>query len=60
MAKQIKIQQIKGVAGTSEHQRRVLKSLGLRHREHIVSHEDTPQIRGMVIKVSHLVKVLEK
>ena len=58
MADQLKIQQVKGVAGTSQHQRRVLRALGLRHREHTVVHDDTPQIRGMVNKVSHLVKVL--
>jgi large subunit ribosomal protein L30 len=59
MGKQIKIQQIRGVAGSSKHQRRVLRALGLHHREHTVVHYDTPQIRGMVNKVSHLVKVME-
>ncbi|MCP4581612.1 MAG: 50S ribosomal protein L30 [candidate division Zixibacteria bacterium] len=57
MANQIKIQQVKGVAGSSQHQRRVLRALGLRHREHTVVHDDTPQIRGMVNKVYHMVKV---
>jgi large subunit ribosomal protein L30 len=60
MANQIKIKQVKGVAGTSAHQRRVLKALGFTHREQVVVHDDTPQIRGMVTKVSHLVKVLDK
>jgi large subunit ribosomal protein L30 len=60
MAKQIKIKQVKGVAGSSQHQRRVLRALGLTHREQVVVHDDTPQIRGMVTKVSHLVKVLDK
>lgn len=59
MANQVKVQQIKGVAGTSQHQRKVLKALGLRHREHVVVHDDTPQIRGMINKVNHLVKVLD-
>jgi len=59
MANQIKIQQVKGVAGTSQRQRRVLRALGLRRREQIVVHYNTPQIMGMVKKVSHLVKVLE-
>lgn len=59
MANKIKIQQVKGVAGTSQHQRKVLKALGLHHREHIVVHDDTPQIRGMITKVNHLVKVLD-
>lgn len=59
MANQIKIQQTKGVAGSSQHQRRVLRALGLRHREHTVVHYDTPQIRGMINKVFHMVKVME-
>jgi len=60
MSEQIQIQQIKGVAGTSQHQRRVLRALGLRHREHTVVHNDSNQIRGMVNKVAHLVKVTRK
>ncbi len=60
MASQIEIKQVKGVAGTSQHQRRVLRALGLRHREHVAVHYDTPQIRGMVNKVFHLVKVTKK
>ena len=59
MSKQIKVQQIKGVAGSSKHQRRVLQALGLHRREHTVVHYDTPQIRGMINKVAHLVKVME-
>ncbi|MCD6163096.1 MAG: 50S ribosomal protein L30 [candidate division Zixibacteria bacterium] len=59
MANQIKIQQVKGVAGSSQHQRRVLRALGLRRREHTVMHYDTPQIRGMINKVFHMVKVIE-
>jgi len=57
MANRIKIQQVKGVAGSTQRQRRVLRALGLRHREHTVVHDDTPQIRGMVNKVYHMVKV---
>ena len=60
MAEQIKIQQVKGVAGSSQHQRRVLQALGLRHREQVVTHDNTPQIRGMINKVFHLVKVIDK
>lgn len=59
MNKQVKIQQIRSVAGSSEHQRKVLRALGLRRRQRVVIHQDTPQIRGMIAKVSHLVRVLE-
>lgn len=60
MTKQVEIKQMKGVAGASQHQRRVLKALGLRHREHTVTHYDTPQIRGMIRKVFHLVRVTQR
>jgi large subunit ribosomal protein L30 len=36
-----------------------LRSLGLHRIGHSVQHEDTPQIRGMVDKVKHLVEVAE-
>ena len=60
MPAKIEIKQIKGVAGTSAHQRRVLKALGLRKREQVVVHDDSAQIMGMVIKVAHLVQVTPK
>jgi large subunit ribosomal protein L30 len=34
-----------------------VKGLGLRHRSHTVEVEDTPAVRGMINKVSYLVKV---
>ncbi len=60
MAGKLEIQQIRSVAGTSAHQRRVIKSLGLRRREQTVVHDDTPTIRGMIDKVFHLVKVTKR
>ena len=39
-----------------EKQRRVICALGLRKLNHTVEHNDTPQIRGMVNKVGHLVE----
>ena len=60
MPAKIEIKQIRSVAATTQHQRRIIKALGLHHREHTVVHDDTPQIRGMVTKVAHLVKVTQK
>ena len=40
-------------------QRRTLEALGLRRIRHTVTHDDTPQIRGMIEKVHHLVAVEE-
>ncbi|HTT28666.1 MAG TPA: 50S ribosomal protein L30 [Solirubrobacteraceae bacterium] len=45
--------------GSDQRQRDTLRSLGLRRIGQRVEHEDTPQIRGMIAKVSHLVEVSE-
>jgi large subunit ribosomal protein L30 len=45
--------------GSDERQRDTLRSLGLRRIGQSVEHEDTPQIRGMIAKVAHLVEVSE-
>ena len=46
--------------GSDQRQRDTLRSLGLRRIGQSVEHEDTPQIRGMIAKVSHLVDVSEE
>ncbi len=58
MAK-LKITQVRSVIGRPANQRRVVAALGLRRREAVVVHNDTPAIRGMVFKVRHLVSVEE-
>jgi len=45
--------------GSDQRQRDTLRSLGLRRIGHRVEHEDTPQIRGMIAKIAHLVEVSE-
>ncbi len=57
--KKIRVQQIKSVIGYNERQRATVKGLGLRRIRHVVEVEDTPAVRGMINKVSHLVVVLE-
>ncbi len=59
MAKQLKITLVKSVIGYSKTQRETVKSLGLRKLNSSVVQMDTPDIRGKVNKVSHLVKVEE-
>ncbi|MBR6755943.1 MAG: 50S ribosomal protein L30 [Peptococcaceae bacterium] len=56
---QLKITLVKSVIGSSERQRNVVKALGLKKTNSSVVQEDTPTIRGMVNKVSHLVSVEE-
>jgi large subunit ribosomal protein L30 len=55
----LKIKLVRSVIGTTRHQREVVKGLGLRRINHTVEREDTPEIRGMIDKVSHIVQVLE-
>jgi large subunit ribosomal protein L30 len=56
MAK-LKITQLKSTIDRKEAQKRTIMALGLGKLHRSVVHEDTPQIRGMINSVSHLVKV---
>lgn len=58
--KQITVTLRKSLIGRSEKLRRVVRALGLRKINHSVTHDDTPSIRGMIHKTSHLVEVSEK
>ena len=55
----IKIQQTKSRIGAPKDQKRTLDALGLTKMNHIVEKEDTPNVRGMIRKVHHLVTVVE-
>jgi large subunit ribosomal protein L30 len=56
MAK-IKITQTRSIIDHLENQKRTIKALGLGRPNYFVVQNDNPQIRGMIRKVSHLVKV---
>ncbi|MFQ5602866.1 MAG: 50S ribosomal protein L30 [bacterium] len=58
--KKLQITLLRSVIGRHFKQKRTVKALGLRRLNHSVLHTDSPQIRGMLNKVSHLVKVEEK
>lgn len=55
----IKITQVRSLIDSNQNQRRTMAALGLRKMHQTVEHNDTPQIRGMISKVVHLVKVDE-
>ena len=57
--KKIKVTLVKGLTATKHKHRESVKGLGLRHREHTVEVADTPANRGMINRVSYLVKVEE-
>lgn len=58
MAK-LKITQTRSTNERPKNQRQTVKALGLRRIRDTVVHDDTPQIRGMVRKVNHLVDMEE-
>lgn len=55
---QIKIKLVKSLIGTKESQRATVRGLGLGRMNSVSTLEDTPAIRGMINKVSFLLKVL--
>lgn len=56
MDKTIKITQVRSIIDKSFDQKRTIKALGLGRVNKVVIKKDTPQIRGMIEKVKHLVK----
>ena len=58
MAK-LKIVQYRSAIRRQENQKRTIRALGIRRLHQEVIHNDTPQIRGMINTVVHLVKVEE-
>lgn len=58
MAK-VKVTQIKSSIDRPKRQKDTLKALGMRKISQSAVHEATPQIQGMIAKVSHLIKVEE-
>jgi len=59
VASTLKITQVRSYIGRPEKQRKVLRSLGLGIMNRSVYLSDTPQVRGMIKKVTHLVSVEE-
>jgi large subunit ribosomal protein L30 len=60
MAGMLKVTLVRSMIGRPDKHRRVLRGMGLTRINKTVELEDTPAIRGMIHKVSHLVKAEEK
>jgi len=58
MAK-VKIKQTGSAIRRPQDQAATLRGLGLRRMHHVVELEDTPEVRGMIRKISHMVTVLD-
>jgi len=57
--KNLRITLVRSPIGYSERQKRTVRALGLRRMGHTVEQVDSSAVRGMIAKVSHLVKVEE-
>lgn len=59
MAKKLKIKLVRSPIGYNRRQRATLKALGLRKISDEAVHDDSPQIRGMINAVIHMLEVKE-
>ncbi|MFN4327308.1 MAG: 50S ribosomal protein L30 [Limnobacter sp.] len=57
MSAQVKVTLVKSIIGTKEDHRATVRGLGLRRLNHSKVLIDTPAVRGMINKVSYLLKV---
>jgi large subunit ribosomal protein L30 len=57
-AGKLKVKMIGSVIGCPEKQRATVRGLGLRRMHQVVERPDTPEIRGMVKKIPHLVAIV--
>lgn len=57
--KKLKVTKIRSAIGRQSMQKKTLEALGLGKMNSSRVHNDTPQIRGMIFKVKHLLKVEE-
>jgi large subunit ribosomal protein L30 len=55
----VRVTQVRSEIGFDRRQRATLRGLGIRRMHQTVELEDTPQVRGMIRKVVHLLKVEE-
>lgn len=60
MAKKLRITYVKSAIGYNKRQKGTIEALGFRKLYQTVEHEDTPIVRGMINRVSHLVEVEEE
>ncbi|EEB32484.1 MAG TPA: 50S ribosomal protein L30 [Desulfovibrio piger] len=56
---EITVKLVRSRIGTTPAQRKLLDSLGLKRREQVKLFKDTPAIRGIIAKVSHLVALVD-
>lgn len=55
----LKVTQVRSATSRGSKQRGTIRALGLKRIGHTVTHEDKPEIRGMLRSVEHLIEVEE-
>lgn len=55
--KMLKVTQIKSLIGAQEKHKRTMRAIGFHHNYETLIKKDTPQLRGMLHQVRHLVRV---
>lgn len=55
----VKIKWVVSFIGCTDDMRATIRGLGLRRMQQVVERQDTPEMRGMIHKVRHLVEVVE-
>lgn len=58
-SKTVRIRQIRSGIGCPVEMRETLRGLGLRRMHQVVERQDTPAVRGMIRKITHLVEVVD-
>lgn len=60
LVSKIRVTLVRSAIGYPQKQKDTVRRLGLRRMHQSIEHEDSPAIRGMLAKVSHLVQVEEQ
>ena len=56
----LRIRYVRSAIGTPEKHKLIIKSLGFKRLNQVVTRVDTPGVRGMVAEIPHLVKIVEE
>ncbi len=60
MAKKLKVTQIKSLIGSQKKHKQTMRAIGFHHNYETLVKTDTPQLRGMLRQIRHLVRVEEE
>ncbi|HXA78119.1 MAG TPA: 50S ribosomal protein L30 [Candidatus Acidoferrales bacterium] len=55
----LKLRWVVSFIGCPRGMRQTIRGLGFRRMQQVIEHPDTPEVRGMIAKVHHLVKIIE-